>query len=83
MRVNAGIQTQVSSDFIPLVLAGFTPRPFASLILFLINSEKIHPENAEFNSLCYRPSTAGVTLKETGMGVVETTVARGSHLLDS
>lgn len=61
----------------------FHPRPFASLILFLINSEKTHPQNAESSSLCYRPSTAGVTSKDTGMGVVETTVARGSRLLGS
>lgn len=57
--------------------------PSASLILFLINSEKIHPQNTEHNSLPYRPSTAGVISKDRGTGVVETTVARGSHLLDS
>lgn len=46
-------------------------------------TEKIHPQNAEANSLPYRPSTVGVTSKDRGTAVVETVVARGSHLLSS
>lgn len=44
---------------------------------------KIQPRDPESPALPYRPSAAGVTSTDRGAAVVETAVARGSHLLDS